>query len=233
MIIQVDGASAEGVAEAEDGGPGPRLGRDGQGGRTARGEATRPQRRLPGSRPHRPRLADCVAPVGRPGRGGPGYHARGVDEDGYADWINRTTGRPDAFPRDDPSFDFHAWYAAHYWVFSVKRIGVLGRAAARLSRPVFLCGFANGYDIVWQLFDKTTALVADEHTIRRRLADRSDAFGKTAEEIADVLTWHTAFEKVYRGYGATIIDATRPLPDVVADILSASLQIPTSQTAVQ
>ena len=27
-----------------------------------------------------------------------GYHARGVDEDGFADWINRISGRADAFP---------------------------------------------------------------------------------------------------------------------------------------
>ena len=60
-----------------------------------------------------------------------GYHARGVDEDGYADWINRITGRRDAFPRDDPGFDFHAWYAARYWVLSVRRISVLSRARAR------------------------------------------------------------------------------------------------------
>jgi hypothetical protein len=32
----------------------------------------------------------------------------------------------------------------------------------------------------------TIALVADEHTIGQRLAGRPDAFGKTAEEIADV-----------------------------------------------
>ncbi len=106
-----------------------------------------------------------------------GYHARGVDEDGYADWINRITGRRDAFPRDDPGFDFHAWYAAHYWVLSVRRISVLSRAAARLGTPVFLCGSASGDDVVWQQFDKVIALVADEQTIRRRLAARPDGFG--------------------------------------------------------
>ena len=101
-----------------------------------------------------------------------GYHARGVDEDGYADWVNRITGCRDAFPRDDPDFDFHAWYAAHYWVLSVRRVSMLSRAAARLAKPVFLCGSASGDDVVWQLFDKVIALVADERTIRRRLAGR-------------------------------------------------------------
>jgi hypothetical protein len=151
-----------------------------------------------------------------------GHHARGVDEDGYADWINRITGCPDAFHRDDPDFDFHAWYAAHYWVLSVKRISVLSRAAARLGKPVFLCGSASGDDVVWQLFDKVIALVADEQTIRRRLAARPEGFGKIPGELADVLFWHAGFETAYRAFGATIIDATRPRPEVVAEILAAA-----------
>lgn len=152
-----------------------------------------------------------------------GYRARGVDEDGYADWINRITGNRDAFPRADPDFDFHAWYSAHYWVLSVRRISILSRAAARLGQPVFLCGSANGDDVVWQLFDRVIALVADERTIRQRLAARPGGFGTAPEELADVLFWHAGFETAYRAHGAAIIDATRPLPEVVAEILAASL----------
>lgn len=151
-----------------------------------------------------------------------GCHARGVDEDGYADWINRITGRPDPFPRGEQGFDFHAWYAAHYWVLSVKRISVLSRAAIRLGEPVFLCGSANGDDIVWQLFDKVIALVADERTLRQRIAARPDGFGTAPGELADVLFWHAGFETAYRAFGATIVDATRPLPDVVAEVLAAA-----------
>jgi hypothetical protein len=150
-----------------------------------------------------------------------GYHARGVDEDGYADWINRVTGRPDRFPHGEPGFDFHAWYAAHYWVLSVRRISLLSRAAARLGQPVFLCGAASGDDVVWQRFARVIALVADERTIVRRLAARDNEFGKTPEELADVLFWHAGFEAAYRGFGATIIDATKPLPQVVAEVLAA------------
>ena len=140
-----------------------------------------------------------------------GYHARGVDEDGYADWINRITGHPDAFPRDDPEFDFHAWYAAHYWVLSVRRVSILSRAAARLGKPVFLCGSASGDDIVWQLFDKVIALVADERTIRQRWRPPGRVRQDTGR-LADVLFWHRGFETAYRGFGATIIDATGPCP---------------------
>lgn len=153
-----------------------------------------------------------------------GYCARGVDEDGYAEWITPATGRPDPFPHKDPGVDFHAWYAAHDWVLSARRISVLRRAAARLGKPVFLCGFADGADDVRHLFDKIAALVADEQTIRRRLVGRPDEFGKTDEELADVLFWLPRFEEMFRGLGATVIDATRPLPDVVAEILSLTMQ---------
>jgi hypothetical protein len=87
---------------------------------------------------------------------------------------------------------------------------------------VFLCGSGSGDDVVWQQFDKVIALVADEQTIRRRLASRSNTFGQTPGELADVLFWHAGFETAYRGFGATIIDATRPLPEVVAEVLAAA-----------
>ena len=76
---------------------------------------------------------------------------------------------------------------------------------------------------MWQSFDKTIALVADEQTIRRRLGARPDAFGKAAGEIADVLAWQPRFEAVYRGFGATVIDATRPVADVAAEVLAVAL----------
>jgi len=41
-----------------------------------------------------------------------GYQARGVDEDGYADWINRVTGTPDDFSPDDPDLEFYRGFGA-------------------------------------------------------------------------------------------------------------------------
>ena len=83
-----------------------------------------------------------------------GYQARGVDEDGYGDWIDRATGTPDDFPHDDPDLGFHAWYATHEWVLSAERIGALRREAAGLGAPMFLCGVAAGEDKVWHLFEQ-------------------------------------------------------------------------------
>ena len=153
-----------------------------------------------------------------------GYHARGVDEDGYADWINRAAGTPDDFPRDAPDLDLHAWYQAHDWVLSRERIDVLSRAAVRLGKPVFLCGVADGEDTVWHLFVKVLALVADAPTLKRRIADRTGEFGKAPEELAAILRWHLGYEAAYRKFDAVIIDATRPLGEVVDEILTVSGQ---------
>lgn len=155
-----------------------------------------------------------------------GCHARGVDEDRYADWINRVTGRPEGFPPCDPGLDFHAWYQAHDWVLSARRIGVLSRAAARLGTPVFLCGTAAGDDTVWHLFDKALALVVDVPTLKRRIAARTNEFGKTPEELAAILGWHADYEAAYRRFGAVILDATRPLGEVVDEILTTSVRSP-------
>jgi len=50
---------------------------------------------------------------------GRGWPWRGVDEDGYADWVSLASGTLDHYPCDDPGLDFHAWQAAHNWVLSL------------------------------------------------------------------------------------------------------------------
>jgi hypothetical protein len=155
-----------------------------------------------------------------------GYHARGVDEDGYADWISLAAGTPEHYPRDDPGLDFHAWQTTHNWVLSPGRISILSRAAARLGKPVFLCGTADGDASVWHLFSKVLALATDVPTLRHRINTRTNEFGKTPEELAAILGWHASYEADYRRYGAVIIDATRPLGEVVDEILAVSAKNP-------
>jgi hypothetical protein len=157
------------------------------------------------------------------------YYARGVDEDGYADWINLATGAADRFPEEDPDLDFHQWCQDHNWVLSTKRIDILSRATARLGQPVFLCGVADEDRAVWHLFAKVLTLVADAPTLEHRIMTRdNNQFGKAPEELAAVLESQAGYEASYRGFGATIIDAARPLPDVADDVLAASLGLPPS-----
>jgi hypothetical protein len=51
----------------------------------------------------------------------------------------------------------------------------------------------------------------------------SNEFGQAPEELALILRLHDSYEAAYRGYGAVIIAAPRPLADVVDQVLAATL----------
>ena len=148
-----------------------------------------------------------------------GHRAYGVDEDEYADWISHETGRPESMP-PLPEFDFDTWYQTHDWILSLPRITELSYQAAEFGGPVFLCGVASGDKEVWHLFSQVIALVADLATLERRIAVRDNLFGKNPDQFADIAAWHDGYEQTYRSFGAEIIDATRPLDQVVDKILA-------------
>lgn len=152
-----------------------------------------------------------------------GCESHGVDEEGYADWIDRETGAIVPFPHNDPSLDIHDWCKEHRWVLSQERISNLKKQADDKNKTVFLLGTAEGEDKVWHFFDKVIALSVDEATISSRIKSRQDNhFGKDPEEMAAILGWLESFDKTYRGFGAAVIDATKPLEQVVNEVVDAA-----------
>lgn len=148
------------------------------------------------------------------------YEAHGVDEEGYADWVNRTTGDIVPFPEDESNNDIHEWYIRHRWVLSYERISQLKTDSDNRQTLVFIGGVAEGEKEVWHLFDKVVLLSVDEATIRRRIASRKDNhFGKTPEEMADILKWLNDNQNNYRRFGASIVDATKPINEVLNDVI--------------
>lgn len=101
-------------------------------------------------------------------------------------------------------------------------LGELRVEAARSGGRLYLCGGANGDRAVWHLFDKVLALVADVPTLRQRIAERTNEFGKAPGELAAILGWHASYETAYRRFGAVIIDARQALDQVVAQVLAES-----------
>ncbi|HYD08537.1 MAG TPA: hypothetical protein VEA78_00435, partial [Acidimicrobiales bacterium] len=88
---------------------------------------------------------------------------------------------------------------------------------------VFLCGGAGHERDFWELLDLVVCLVADDDTLRRRLAARTDnGYGKTAEELAGILDANASWAKSYRDSGAVIVDSTKPLDEVVDTVLAAA-----------
>jgi hypothetical protein len=134
---------------------------------------------------------------------------------GLACWQDRATGR--VVELDRPSDGATAAFLAdHDWVTPRPRVEALRALPGR----VWLCGGCGNDDELWDLFDEVVCLVADEATLRHRLATRTgNDFGKAPDELAAVLGWLDTHAALYQGRGARLVDATRPLPDVVADVI--------------
>ncbi len=148
-----------------------------------------------------------------------GFEAYGVDEDVYANWVNRKTGSVVAFPGWH-NVDMHQWYRDHMWVMDADAVTALQQTAEMEGKEVFLCGGTAGEEAVWHHFARVFALVVDVETLQRRINQRSgNDFGKTPEELREILDWHKVSQETYRNRGALFIDATGPLDAVVDDIL--------------
>jgi uridine kinase len=147
-----------------------------------------------------------------------GHAAHDTDREGNAVWIDRNTGavatNDDGFP-DRPV----GWLAQHEWRMVPERIRYLATRAE--DQIVFLCGSTANEDEVWNVFSSTIYLSIDEKTLRHRLETRTtNSFGKSPDELAAILEWHKVGEAQYRAFGSTIVDATRPLSDVVDDVIA-------------
>jgi len=150
-----------------------------------------------------------------------GYDAHDTDLDGNAAWVDRKTG--EVVAKAAAAGERTADWLEHYgWQVLPARVEELSnRAKGRLA---FLCGLTENENQVWHLFSETIYLAIDEATLRERLATRtSNDFGKSDHELAAVLKWHKVGPEQYRTFGATIIDATQPLADVVDDVLTTAM----------
>jgi hypothetical protein len=140
------------------------------------------------------------------------------DADDFSFWRDRQTGEAVANPsggRPD------GWLERYAWVIDPGQVKQCQIDAA--GRVGYLAGGSENEADVWDLFDTVIYLVADDATLRQRIAARTENdFGKTAQELAMVLRWNAVLEDHYRAAGATIIDARQPLPSVVAAVRLAA-----------
>lgn len=110
-------------------------------------------------------------------------------------------------PTDVPAHEHHLWH--------VDRVEAL--VADRSRARTFLCGGSRNHGRFLGLFDEVFVLTVDEATLEERLAARpADEFGSDPEERELVRRLHRTHEDVPDG---TRIDATRPLAEVVDEIL--------------
>ena len=146
-----------------------------------------------------------------------GYEAHDTDEDGITVWRNKTTAELADYP-EEQSDRTNEWYEQHEWQMSRQKVEEF--AARAKNNLIFLCGSPTNADDMLDLYDKVVCLVADKDTLRHRITARTDNdYGKAPNKLDDILGWHDSFQERYRKYGAIMVDATKPISDVVDDIL--------------
>jgi len=151
-----------------------------------------------------------------------GYETHDTDEDGITSWRHKISGKLATRPTN-VSDRTNVWYEQHDWVMFRHRIEGLAKRAT--NKTIFLCGSTSNADEMFDLFGRVIYLTVDENTLRKRLTGRTNNdFGKVPDELSNILGWHDWLEEKYRNHGATMVDASRPLQDVIEDIVSSLKQ---------
>jgi adenylate kinase family enzyme len=142
-----------------------------------------------------------------------------IDSDlGMAVWVNTKTGQ--VIHAVDAGRLSPDWFRDHRWTLMRSRVEEL--AGASRTRTAFLCGLVQNDEELWDLFEVKICLILDDATILERLVQRSgNPFGKAPAELDVVLRFNGPLIAKYTALGATLIDASRPLEEVVQDVLVA------------
>lgn len=147
-----------------------------------------------------------------------GFEAYGFDEDRFGEWFHRESGLPVAFPAERHDSDGTADIE-----FRVDQQKIEDLAKDSVGRTVYLCGGAGHEFHFWELLDRVIYLMADDDTLRYRLATRIDnGYGKAPDELAGILDANQTFAGLYRDRGAVIVNAARPIDEVVSDVIVAA-----------
>jgi shikimate kinase len=135
-----------------------------------------------------------------------GYRAVDTDEEGLSELVSVPGDEPTGL---DPGQD---------WVWRQDRIRAL--LATHESGILFLGGCAPNQGRFYPQFDHVILLSAPAATIAHRLATRTtNPYGKRPEDIARTLELMETIEPLLRRGADHEIDTTRPLHEVVTDIL--------------
>ena len=111
-------------------------------------------------------------------------------------------------PLDTADHEHHIW--------DVGRVRAL--AADRREPATFFCGGSRNFSRFIDLFDGVFLLDVDLDTLLRRLGERAPGeWGRQPSERSLVIRLHRTREDLPRG--GVVVDATRPLADVVDEIV--------------
>src|SRR5688572_3851692 len=116
-----------------------------------------------------------------------GYEAHDTDEDGLSAWYDNQTLEPVEFLKapDRPA----DWFEKHDFRLSAERVKELADRAK--NKLIFLCGIPANDKEFRDYYDKVICLVIDKETMQQRVTERTtNNFGKSPDELAQMLYWH-------------------------------------------
>jgi dephospho-CoA kinase len=117
---------------------------------------------------------------------------------------------------DQPGWSVHA--PDGDWIWNESRVRSLLKEKA--GEQLFVSGCAENQGKFYELFDRVVLLSAPEDVIRERLRTRTNnSYGKSEQELADVLHYVETVEPLIRRGATDEIDTAKPLEEVVERVL--------------
>lgn len=146
-----------------------------------------------------------------------GYLARDTDGDHYSAWRSRTTGEfvDRHYSVEDRNEGFRDEYE---WITDIEKVAALADQAG--DTTAYLFGSSANEDEIWNLAEQVVCLFVDDDTLRHRLTTRTNNdYGKRDIELDFCLGANPIYATEMKAHGATLIDATRPVDEVVEELL--------------
>jgi gluconate kinase len=142
-----------------------------------------------------------------------GFAAYDVEE-GFSYHINKQTGERAAYPTNPTP----EWYEQHERVFNEEILKNLFKK--HQHQPLFISSITANQAKFYPDFDKIFLLTAPDEVITHRLGTRTNNFfGRHPLELQRVIGRHQQFDDECKALGAIEIDATRPVSEMVDQIL--------------
>jgi gluconate kinase len=148
-----------------------------------------------------------------------GYDVIDTDHDYFngssiAYWKNKTSSLAVDLPWPPPT----NWSDKNDWVWRIDKLKQ--RLDAINESVIFVCGDSRNKLDSFHLFRKVFVLKADNDTLHKRLQSRTDnLFGQSESEFRWVLGQNKIIVEEVKSAGGIVVDATKPLDQVIKDIL--------------
>lgn len=137
-----------------------------------------------------------------------GFRAADVDEPAWSQYVDAPVGTGLTTPP-----------GAREWVWRLDRVGSLLDDAG--DGPLVLSGCASNQGALRDRFTHVVLLTAPRDVVIERIRSRTtNAFGKTPEELAQVLADTDEVEPLLRRTATLVVDTSAPLPAVVDAVLA-------------